>query len=550
VKLTKLGVRNFKKVESVELDLSNLNILVGGNGSGKSSIIQAIHLACCVMRQVDRVEPGRTSTVGIDALDYLPSNDYKRLGHNVDWGNNSGTPSSVVTLAFEQAGAELEAECELRSARNAGISITGEVPADLRPLLRERSKFFSAYIPGISGIPNKEEKRSRKVVLKACSYGDSNVILRNVLLLLKEIHESNIALIQQWIGEIAEPMTITVNYDDKNDLTISCDVQVGYQTRPIELIGTGYLQLIQMFAYILLFEPSILLIDEPDIHLNPTLQEKLVKVLARVAQERGLRVLLTTHSPFIVRGAPLDANVYWVKEGKVEATDRSAVELALGWGAFGKKIILVSEDSNTGLLKKLISQWPGLEKYVAYFPGTGYRSLTTPEQASEIAASLGGSFKIVVHRDRDSMTEAEMTILKKRYSDQGATLWCTEPSDIEGYFCQPEILVSLAGCSVPDAEAYIATASTKRQTDSEAKFAAHRKAHNDELYAAGGSPTNAAVLTELASRTLGVGQGKIVFRELSSAIPGNLFRADRLAALTLPSEIAPDLKTVLEQVLA
>ena len=61
-------------------------------------------------------------------------------------------------------------------------------------------KFFSAYIPGISGIPNKEEKKSKKVILKACSYGDSNIILRNVLLLLKNANPDNITQIEDWIS--------------------------------------------------------------------------------------------------------------------------------------------------------------------------------------------------------------------------------------------------------------------------------------------------------------------------------------------------------------
>ena len=69
MRLTKIKIDSFKRVKSVEFDLADVNILVGVNGSGKSSIIQAIHLACCVMRQADRVEKGGTSTVGIEELE-------------------------------------------------------------------------------------------------------------------------------------------------------------------------------------------------------------------------------------------------------------------------------------------------------------------------------------------------------------------------------------------------------------------------------------------------------------------------------------------------
>ena len=79
--LSKLSVKSFKRIKNVDLELADVTILVGANGSGKSSIIQAIHLACCVMRQADRVESGKTSTVGVDELDYLPTDNYKMLGH-------------------------------------------------------------------------------------------------------------------------------------------------------------------------------------------------------------------------------------------------------------------------------------------------------------------------------------------------------------------------------------------------------------------------------------------------------------------------------------
>src|SRR5690606_26431685 len=122
--------------------------------------------------------------------------------------------------------------------------------------------------------------------------------------------------------------------------------------RPIELAGTGFLQLIQIFCYVLLFNPGILLIDEPDIHLHPNVQEKLAGVLAEIARERKMKVLMTTHSPFIVRGAPVDAKVYWLQEGAKKSEDRSAVELAIGWGAFGKRAILISEDADVSFLRK------------------------------------------------------------------------------------------------------------------------------------------------------------------------------------------------------
>jgi ABC-type cobalamin/Fe3+-siderophores transport system ATPase subunit len=547
MRLSKIKIANFKRIKTVSFALSDINILVGANASGKSSIIQALHLATCVIRQAERVDINKTSTVGIEELDYLPSDEYNMLGHGTVWGNKKGSSSSKVEFTFssdEEGVLDLVAHCELRSARNAGISITGQIPGDLAATLRAKQKFFSAYIPGISGIPNREEKRSRKVVLKACSYGDSNVILRNVLLLLKQ--KGQIAKIQQWIAGIIGEIKIFVEHDEEKDLIINCDIEIDKLRRPIELIGTGYIQLIQLFSYVLLFSPGILLVDEPDIHLHPSVQEKLAQTLADVARERSVRILLTTHSPFIVRGAPPSANVYWVAEGEITSSKRDEVELALGWGAFGKKIIIVSEDTKTSLLRKLIGQWPQIDRLVTFYPGTGFRNLPTPEIAQKISNALGGKFKVLVHRDRDSLTDKEADTLIENYVASGVDLWLPELGDIEGYFCQPSFIAELTGCTQAEGEKYINNIMNNKKVDIEQQFKSHRKSHNEEIYRQGGSPTNEEVWNECQNRPLKGAKGKFIFGQLRDAIGQKKFSEEIVSDHTIKSELAPDLRRKLE----
>lgn len=551
MRFEKIKIENFKKVVEVEIPLSDVNILVGANGCGKSSIIQAIHLACCLMRQVDRVEANRTATVGVDELDYLPTDDYKTLGHGANWGNQEGTPSSRVTLFFKKEdGQEIEATCKLRSARNAGISISGSVPADLTPLLRDKKKFFSAYIPGISGIPNKEDRKSKKVILKACSFGDSNVILRNALLLLKESDAENIALIEQWIEKIIGPISIRVSHSNDNDLFVKCEITLDGTTKPMELAGTGYLQLIQIFCYVLLFDPGVLLIDEPDIHLHPHVQERLVSVLAEVAKERGIKILLTTHSPFIVRGAPPSTNVTWLRVGNVESQNRQLIEIALGWGAFGKSIILVSEDSNTALLRKLVSQWPDLERAVAFYPGNGFKNVPTASQARELAATLGGKFRILVHRDRDCLTDEEVQKLKEQYEAEGANIWFPVESDVESYFCASSFLEIFLACSQQQAVSYVADILEQHAIPIRDQFNKQRAAHNQELHSAGGSPQNDEVWGSFQERHLKGAKGKFIFKQLKNKVPANAFSEENVLNSTLGGAVALDLKHRIEQILA
>lgn len=283
--LRSVKVEKFKRIDSIELPLGDLNILVGANGSGKSSILQALHLASCLIRQVRRLRAESSEMVRIGDLDYLPSDEYWRLGHGADWGNAATSPSSKVTFAFQdENGTTAAAECEMRSARNAGISVRADVPEGLRVRFRGIDTFFSGFIPGISGIPNIEQKNSKRGVLKACSFGDSNVYLRNALNLLSA---EDIQQIEAWLVPLLGPIRLRVSFNEITDFQISAEAELNGRFVPLELLGTGYLQLIQLFCYVILFKPNILLIDEPDIHLHPNVQERLAENLLRIAQSQG-----------------------------------------------------------------------------------------------------------------------------------------------------------------------------------------------------------------------------------------------------------------------
>lgn len=548
MKLESIRIEKFKRIDAIDLPLGDLNILVGSNGSGKSSILQALHLASCLMRQADRIRVGSTAMVRVSDLDYLPSDEYWRLGHGANWGNLSNSPSSKVWFNFRDAdGAVTSALLEMRSARNAGISVGGELPEPVRPQFRGVETFFSGFIPGISGIPNVEQKNSKRVVLKACSFGDSNVYLRNALNLLSA---ENITQIEDWLEPLLGPIKLKVKFDEAKDFDIMAEAEVNGLSMPLELLGTGYLQLIQIFCYILLFNPKILLVDEPDIHLHPTVQEKLASNLLAIARAQGIKILMSTHSPFIVRGAPVGTNVVWLADGQKKSDDRSIVELALGWGAFGKKVIVVSEDATNDLLKKLIKQWPDIDSAITVLPGRGYKHLLTKKEAEELRNSLGGKFKILVHRDRDSLTDAEAVDLKASYETDGIRLWLTDQSDIEAEFCDPTFIAALTGESINNCEDWLNEIFIQNQVPIGEQFAKQRAAHNEELHKAGGSPTNQDVWAEFQGRPLKGAKGKFVFRQLKSKIPGNRFTEESVIALEHYPERALSLKANLQDLLA
>lgn len=500
--LKSVEINNFKKIASVELPLSSINVLVGVNGSGKSSIIQGLHLACCCLRQADRVRKDKSSVIPVEELDYLPSDSYNELGHGEKWGNKEDSAKSQFKLTFIKddttGGAEalVAVDSTIQSARNRGISVKGTIPNEVSDSFRKNS--FTAYIPGLSGIPNNEEMRSERVVKRASSFGDSNVFLRNILLIIK--HKGKLNDVEKFVSEVLAPrqISIDVSCDEKKDLTISCKVAIDGINYPVELVGTGYLQLIQIFSYIFLFEPKLLLIDEPDNHLHPSAQERLLPVLNEAAEQNKFKVILTTHSPFIIRNAPLTSKIFWFSDGVLQTSDRSALEFALGWGAFGKKIIIYTEDSQIQYLKAILRQREELLLSTTIIPGGGTKSLPSCSQAEKVYDALGGKFKIFCYRDRDAMTSEEVEKLKNRYASDKLSYFVSKYTDIESYFCSVEMIKEILQCDNEKANHIFDEAVNELKNEAKGVFMKRREAVRKELYQGGGSPVDEDLWSEMS----------------------------------------------------
>jgi predicted ATPase len=77
--------------------------------------------------------------------------------------------------------------------------------------------------------------------------------------------------------------------------------------------GTGHITMAELLANEFQ-QHSLVLIDEVETSLHPRAQRRLIRDLARIAREKEIQFILTTHSPYVLEELPVEGRIYLMKE--------------------------------------------------------------------------------------------------------------------------------------------------------------------------------------------------------------------------------------------
>lgn len=440
IKLVKIA--NFMRIDSeIEVPLSRLTVLVGENGSGKSSILKALHWSIRCATLADSA-----GKVTLDQMDYVPSKDFLDLGHKLKIQNAVNGRKLSVSLIDNLASVT---DITINAARNdAGVRVLIEGPLK-DDLINDQSP-STAFIPGLAGLAEEETILATPVMHRKASSGEGGSALRQVLLQIsgeKEGTGSNyveLFELSEWVGKVLPGVRLWVKFDRLRDRNIDVrfmtpDMKVPGQSdqvawKAIDMAGTGFLQVVQIFAYLLYFKPKLLLIDEPDAHLHPGRQQALIRALDQaVNQFSGTQIIVSTHAPALVRALPDTARINWISDGALRA-EGMLVRKKMGWGALDKDIIIFTEDGNTEYFESILGARPSLLNRCLIWPVFGKDNLPNGPKARSISKSMG--VKVLIHRDRDFMSDADIDAWasKNFYDTCGIPYWVPDGSDIESQF--------------------------------------------------------------------------------------------------------------------
>ncbi len=324
--LTKMKIRNFKRFDEADIDLGKTVIFVGPNNSGKTTALQALALWDIGLRSWNAKREGKSSpekrpgvTINRRDLIAIPVTASSLLWWGLHVrktktnGNEPGTQNIRIAIQVSGINNGKMWDCGLE------FDFSNEESFVCRPLRMpeyadspvNKSKFTGippevpdikiAYLPPMSGLTAEEPLLQPGRINVLMGQGQTAQVLRN---LCYQIYEKDpegsdwqsmaeqidklygVKLLPpQFIAERGEIIMEYKEHGTKLDLSNS---------------GRGLQQTLLLLAHLYANPGAVLLLDEPDAHLEILRQREILRVITDIADEKGSQIIAATHSEVLL----------------------------------------------------------------------------------------------------------------------------------------------------------------------------------------------------------------------------------------------------------
>lgn len=284
-------IKNFKSFREATLPLAPLTVLIGANASGKSNAVEAIQL-------LSWLTSGRPLN---DLLYAVREQELFLRGGFMDLSGDGGDITLGCEVTEDPERPPLTFSISFRVTEE-GLRITTE-SAQYVPLASALSSTFfldpePRRMREYSFIQEKRLKRDGSALSSVLRHlteedGKKTKILE-IIRALPEQDISNITYLETPRGEVMVQLHETF----------------GRKAVPREaaLLSDGTLRVLAVAAALFSIpEGSVIVVEEIDNGVHPSRAEKLLLDIQRIARERDLRVLLTTHNPALLDAIPPEA---------------------------------------------------------------------------------------------------------------------------------------------------------------------------------------------------------------------------------------------------
>lgn len=323
--LTKISIKRFKRFESVDVELGSPVVFIGPNNSGKTTALQALALWEVGLRKWsekrgEKEAPGKRPGVTINRRDLIavPVPDANLLWQDLHVrdvqkiDDKQQTRNIRVDISVEGVTEDVQWTCGLEfdyanaeSLYCRPLRLSEEKDPERMPIPPASLKVRLAFLPPMSGLAAEERRLDPGAQQVLIGEGRTAEVLRNLCyrLISEDSYKGKWALLRDQIRSlfgvgIEKPRYIS----ERGEIRMTYREESGLQL-DLSASGRGLQQTLLLLAYMYANPGAVLLLDEPDAHLEILRQRQIYQLLSDVAETNGNQIIAASHSEVLLNEA-------------------------------------------------------------------------------------------------------------------------------------------------------------------------------------------------------------------------------------------------------
>lgn len=442
---------NFKAFREYSVGLGPMNVLVGPNNSGKSTLLGAFRALEVALRKANSKSPETVHTPSGAVRGYFISEASHPISlENVHTNYEEDTQTEVEFVL--KSGGRLRLQFWNRGAVLTGATESGGTPAS-PSAFKKAFPLDIVVVPVLGPMEHKEPLVKPETVRSGLTTHRASRHFRNYWHHFPEgFSEFAEVVTRTWPGmELERPEVI---FEDEG-ATLRMYCRENRWTRELYWSGFGFQIWCQLITHVCRArEDALLIIDEPEIYLHPDVQRQLLAIL----RARETDVVLATHSTEIMADAEPSEILLIDKSKKVARRLRDAEGVQEALSSIGsiqnitlthlarnRRVLFVEGHQGFRILRRL-AQKLGLHELAT---GTGLTILESKGLSSytqildfsqSIEQAIGAPVKVAAVFSRSHHPEEQLTDITGSLRRACAYSHILERMEIENYLLEPSVL--------------------------------------------------------------------------------------------------------------
>ena len=320
-----IEIENFKSFGTRQrIELDHPAVLIGPNNCGKTSAIQALALWSQAVKtwydvRKDSSAKERTATA-LNRLNIVavPVQRTRFFWHNTNVRAGTKDIALTLTVGIEFKGRVVALPMRFRNQGDELVYCTPDesVAADL-DFLKYAARINVELLYPMSGLETEEPILQPGRIDVLLGQGQTAQVLRNLCLMVAKDTPDDWGRVVALMHRLFNVMLETPQETTRGAIEMRYRQPGVREALDVSSSGRGFQQMLLIFAYLYSHKHSVLLVDEPDAHLEILRQKQVYVLLRDIAAENQSQVVMVTHSEVILDEA-LDNNLTLLMDGRAD----------------------------------------------------------------------------------------------------------------------------------------------------------------------------------------------------------------------------------------